>query len=108
MLGSILRDGPAVGVYTLAWCDSLTAVQRCFDRQTLREFALRVLLQMSANDSSHLIDTPLASKLGPHVALFHNEEEGRLEKFRPYAWPSMEWLTTVQERFNLRVPAENL
>jgi hypothetical protein len=107
MLGAILRDGPAVGVYTLAWCDSLTAVQRSFDRQSLREFALRVLLQMSANDSSHLIDTPLASKLGPNVAIFHNEEEGRLEKFRPYAWPSLDWLATVQERFNVRVPAEN-
>ena len=58
LLGNILRDGPAVGVYTLAWCDSLTAVQRSFDRQSLREFALRVLLQMSANDSSHLIDSP--------------------------------------------------
>ncbi|HEY2882937.1 MAG TPA: FtsK/SpoIIIE domain-containing protein [Pirellulales bacterium] len=108
MLSTILREGPAVGVYTLAWCDSLTAVNRAFDRQTLREFALRVLLQMSANDSSHLIDTPLASKLGPHVAIFYNEEEGRLEKFRPYAWPSLEWLIAVQERFNLRVPAENV
>ena len=89
LLGNILRDGPAVGVYTLVWCDSLTAVQRCFDRQGLREFALRVLLQMSSNDSSHLIDVPLASKLGPHVALFHNEEEGRLEKFRPT--PGRRW-----------------
>jgi len=108
LLGNILRDGPAVGVYTLAWCDSFTAVQRSFDRQALREFALRVLLQMSANDSSHLIDSPVASKLGPNVALFHNEEEGRLEKFRPYAWPPLDWLAIVQERFNLRVPAENV
>ena len=66
------------------------------------------LASLCANDSSHLIDIPLASKLGPHVALFHNEEEGRLEKFRPYAWPSLDWLRTVQERFNLRVPAENI
>jgi DNA segregation ATPase FtsK/SpoIIIE, S-DNA-T family len=108
LLTTILRDGPALGIYTLAWCDSLTAVQRSFDRQTLREFALRVLLQMSANDSSHLIDTPLASRLGPHVAIFHNEEEGRLEKFRPYAWPPLDWLATVQQRLNLRLPAENV
>jgi S-DNA-T family DNA segregation ATPase FtsK/SpoIIIE len=106
-LGTILRDGPTVGIYSLIWCDSLNSVNRCFDRQSMREFALRVLLQMSANDSSYLIDTPLASKLGPHVALFQNEEEGRLEKFRPYAWPSQEWLAAVQERFNLRVPAGN-
>jgi energy-coupling factor transporter ATP-binding protein EcfA2 len=108
LLGTILRDGPAVGVYTVAWADSLTSVQRCFDRQTLREFALRILLQISANDSSHLIDSPLASRLGPHVAIFHNEEEGRLEKFRPYAWPALDWLTTVQQRLNVRLPAENI
>jgi S-DNA-T family DNA segregation ATPase FtsK/SpoIIIE len=104
-LANILRDGPAVGVYTIVWCDSLNSVNRSFDRQLLREFGLRVLFQMSANDSSHLIDSPLASRLGPHVALFHNEEEGRLEKFRPYAWPTMEWLSEVQERFTLRSAA---
>jgi DNA segregation ATPase FtsK/SpoIIIE, S-DNA-T family len=106
-LSAILRDGPAVGIYSLIWCDSLNSVNRCFDRQSMREFALRVLLQMSANDSSYLIDTPTASKLGPHVALFQNEEEGRLEKFRPYAWPAAEWLALARERFNFRVPAEN-
>jgi len=108
LLSIILRDGPAVGVYTLAWCDSFTAVQRSFDRQSLREFALRVLMQMSANDSSHLIDSPIASKLGPNVSIYHNEEEGRLEKFRPYAWPPLDWLATVQQRFNLRLPVENV
>ncbi len=108
MLSSIVRDGPGVGVYTAVWCDSLNTVNRTFDRQTLREFTLRVLFQMSANDSSHLIDSPLASKLGPHVAIFHNEEEGRLEKFRPYSWPTPEWLTSVQEQFQLRAAAENV
>ncbi len=107
LLGSILRDGPAVGVYSIVWCDSLNSVNRSFDRQSLREFALRVLLQMSANDSSHLIDTPLASKLGQHVAIFQNEEEGSLEKFRPYAWPAMDWLASIQERFNARAISNN-
>jgi hypothetical protein len=108
LLGAILRDGPAVGIHTIVWCDSLGALNRAFDRQTLREFSLRVLFQMSANDSSHLVDSPLASKLGPHVALFHNEEEGRLEKFRPYSWPSQEWISSVQEQFQTRLPAGNV
>jgi DNA segregation ATPase FtsK/SpoIIIE, S-DNA-T family len=106
MLATILRDGPAVGVYTIVWCDSLNSVNRSFDRQLLREFGLRILFQMSANDSSHLIDSPLASRLGPHVAFFHNEEEGRLEKFRPYAWPTLDWLAAVQERFTQRSTSE--
>jgi hypothetical protein len=60
---------------------------------------------MSGADSSQLIDTPLASKLGPNLALFYNEEEGRTEKFRPYAWPSEPWLAWVRERLSVRAAA---
>src|SRR5205085_6831454 len=79
----VLREGPAVGVFTVAWCDSLNNVNRALDRQGLREFEMRVLFQMSAADSSNLIDSPLASKLGMHRALFYTEDQGRTEKFRP-------------------------
>ncbi len=104
--GDILRDGPGVGVHTIVWCDTLNNLQRAVDRQGLREFDLRVLYQMSGADSSQLIDTPLASKLGPNLALFYNEEEGRTEKFRPYAWPSETWLAWVRKRLIARVPTQ--
>ncbi|MBM3235694.1 ATP-binding protein [Candidatus Poribacteria bacterium] len=95
---TILRDGPDVGVHTLVWCDTVTNLNRSMDRRVLREFAMRVVFQMSAEDSANLIDTPAASKLGPYRALFYSEEEGRLEKFRPYALPSEEWLVWAGER----------
>jgi ABC-type multidrug transport system fused ATPase/permease subunit len=88
----ILREGPALGVHTLLWCDTLTAFQRMLDRQGLREFNLRVLLQMSATDSSLLIDSPTAGQLGRSRAILHIEDEGRQEKFRPFAPPAAEWL----------------
>ncbi len=91
----ILRDGPAVGIHTLCWCDSLANLNRAIDRTTLREFDLRVLFQMSPNDSSYLIDSPLASKLGQQLAIFQNEDAGVLEKFRPYKWPDAEWLQSL-------------
>jgi hypothetical protein len=100
LFGNILRDGPPVGVFTLLWCDTLTNVQRALDRQSLREFEMRVLFQMSAADSSNLIDSPLASKLGMHRALFFSEERGQPEKFRPYGLPSPSWLDWVKERLN--------
>jgi S-DNA-T family DNA segregation ATPase FtsK/SpoIIIE len=53
---------------------------------------MRVLFQMSANDSASLIDSPKASDLGLHRALFYNEQEGYLETFRPYALPDTEWI----------------
>jgi energy-coupling factor transporter ATP-binding protein EcfA2 len=92
---TILKDGPTVGIHTIIWCDSLTNLQRTFDRNTLKEFELRVLFQMSSADSSQLVDSPLASKLGPQRALFIHEETGTLEKFRPYAFPTPEWLGSV-------------
>jgi hypothetical protein len=93
---SILRDGPAVGVYTIVWCDSLNNLNRAWDRSTLREFETRIVFQMSANDSSTLIDSPAATKLGMHRALLHNEEQGVLEKFRPYRWPTAAWLQQIR------------
>ena len=106
LFGTILRDGPPVGVHTVVWCDSLNNLNRSFDRQALREFEMRVLFQMSANDSSTLIDGPAASRLGPNRALYLSEEEGRLEKFRPYGLPPTEWLAEVRERLRARPTPE--
>ncbi|MFM8436360.1 MAG: hypothetical protein ACKOBP_13680, partial [Planctomycetia bacterium] len=99
---SVLKDGPAVGIHTLVWCDSLTNLMRTFERGTLKEFELRVLFQMSASDSSQLVDSPLASKLGPQRALFIHEETGTFEKFRPYAFPTPEWLAGISARLRER------
>jgi hypothetical protein len=95
---SILRDGPSVGVHSLVWSDTLNTLNRWFDRATLREFDQRVLLQMSANDSSNLMDSPAASRLGPFRALLYSEELGQYEKFRPYGLPTVEWLNWVSQR----------
>jgi len=48
----LLREGPGVGVHTLLWCDSLNNLNRGLDRQSLREFEMRVLFQMGQNDSA--------------------------------------------------------
>jgi hypothetical protein len=101
-LAAILRDGPGVGVHVLAWCDGLTNLNRAIDRQLLREFGLRVLFQMSANDSSTLIDNPAASRLGRNRALFLTEEQPLPEKFRPYGLPSADWLKNVKARLSAR------
>jgi hypothetical protein len=95
---AILRDGPEVGVHTLVWCDTYANLMRTVDRRLLREFDQRVAFQISAEDSANLLDTPAASRLGPYRALFYSEEEGRLEKFRPYGLPSAEWLAWVSSQ----------
>lgn len=87
-LSLLIREGPSLGLHVLATVDSLGGLLRVLERSALREIDMRVLFQMSSGDSSNLIDTPAASKLGLHRALFSSEDQGKLEKFRPYALPS--------------------
>lgn len=89
---NLLKEGAAVGIHCLIWCDSYNNVERSFSRQMLKELELRVALQMNAADSSNLIDSPAAARLGTHRALLYREETGRLEKFRPYGLPTPEWI----------------
>ena len=98
----LIRDGPPVGIHTIAWCDTAAALERTLDRAAMREFDNRVLFQMSAADSSNLIDSPLGNKLGPHRALLYSEEQGVSEKFRPYALPSDRWLAYVKPQLASR------
>jgi S-DNA-T family DNA segregation ATPase FtsK/SpoIIIE len=95
---TLIREGPPVGVHVVAWCDTLTNLARAVDRQGLKEFALRVLFQMSPADSSQLIDTPAASRLGRHRALYLEEGAERAEKFRPYGLPAFSQLRVFADR----------
>jgi DNA segregation ATPase FtsK/SpoIIIE, S-DNA-T family len=95
---TILREGPDVGVHTIVWCDTMTNLNRTLDRRTLREFAMRIAFQMSAEDSANLVDSSAANKLGHHRALFYDEDAGRMEKFRPYAVPATDWLASASRQ----------
>ncbi len=102
----ILRDGPPVGVHVIAWADTLVALDRTVDRSTMREFDNRVLFQMSAADSSNLVDSPAGNKLGFFRALVYSEEQGVMERFRPYALPDAAWLAHVKEKLSQRPATE--
>ncbi len=95
-LARILSEGPAQGVHAIVWCDSLNNLNRTLSRKSLKEFESRILFQMSASDSSELIDSPLAGKLGLHRGLLVVEEEGSIEKFRPYALPEPEQAAAIR------------
>ena len=101
-LAELLREGPPLGMHTLVWCDTYTNLTRWMDRAALRDFELVVAFQMSANDASSLIDSPTASRLGVHRALLADHTQGSLEKFRPYAAPTAEWLADVGARLIAR------
>jgi energy-coupling factor transporter ATP-binding protein EcfA2 len=96
---SITKDGPPVGVWTLVSADTYTNVSRILDRNALRDYTLRILFQMSANDSANLIDSPAASRLGRHRALLITDELAQPEKFRPYELPTRELIISIRNKW---------
>ena len=91
----IITDGSGYGIHIITTVDTLSNVNRFMNRKALGEFAMRVIFQMSANDSASLIDNPKASALGLHRALYYHEQEGYLETFRPYARPHPDWINQL-------------
>ena len=103
--GDLIREGPTYGIHLMIWVDTPVSIDRTFERGILREFDHRILFQMSANDSGAMIDSPMGNKLGPYRALAYSEEQGTMEKFRPYAVPTKEWLDRVHTVLGSRAGA---
>ena len=89
-LEELLRDGPSHGIHVLIWAESYSTVNRWLPRTALREMEIRMLMQMSTGDSANLVDTVAAAHLGDHVMLLYDEATGQEQKFRPYAWKSLD------------------
>jgi S-DNA-T family DNA segregation ATPase FtsK/SpoIIIE len=91
----LITEGAGLGFHVIATCDSYNNVMRFLSRKAVSEFEMRVVFQMSANDSASLIESPQANDLGLHRAILFNGQEGWTETFRPYALPEAEWITTA-------------
>jgi S-DNA-T family DNA segregation ATPase FtsK/SpoIIIE len=92
MFNTLLTEGASHGIHLIVTLDTYNNVSRCLSRKALTEFEMRVIFQMSANDSASLIDSAKGANLGLHRALLYNEQQGLLETFRPYALPSEAWI----------------
>ena len=95
MFGDLIRRGPLVGIHVVVWADTLNNAMRWLSNSLLREFEDRIALRMNQTDSASLVDSPVAAGLGPGRALLYRDQTGTVEKFRPFAWPSDEWLKQV-------------
>jgi len=94
-LEQIVRRGPEVGVHAIVWTDRLSSLAMHVTRATMREFALRVVMQMPTEDSALLIDSAQASTLQPNEALLYDEDAARVTKLRPYQLPSTEHVASL-------------
>ncbi|MEZ6065329.1 MAG: FtsK/SpoIIIE domain-containing protein [Planctomycetaceae bacterium] len=100
----LIATGPELGIHFILWCDTAANVDRWLSRNSLKELEQRVLFQMNGADSSNLIDSPAAAKLGVHRAIVYREESGSSEKFRPYGPPSIAWLRELTRQRSSHQP----
>lgn len=106
LLAEILRDGPSVGVHVWLWCDSTNTVSRWLSREMQQQLENRVALAMNANDSSQLIDSPAASRLGANRAWLYRGDRGTLDKFRPYSAPRAGQIAALRQRLSTASPEQ--
>jgi S-DNA-T family DNA segregation ATPase FtsK/SpoIIIE len=98
----LINEGSSLGIHLILSVDTFANLNRFINRKALGEFEMRVVFQMSANDSASLIDSPKASTLGLHRAILYNESLGQMETFRPYATPENEWFDRAREALAAR------
>ncbi len=89
-LQRVLRDGPAVGVFTVLVCSSAEALTRWLPRSSRHDLQQRILGRINASDSSNLIDSPDAAALATASMLLYDDADGSLRKFRVCDLPEAE------------------
>lgn len=89
LLDYILKNGPAVGVFTIMQCDNWDNLSRIGN--PLSSFTYRVALQMTENDSNKIAGSSIASKLfvfnrpsSVFRAYFRDNNRNINIKFKPY------------------------
>lgn len=90
-LGAILRDGPEVGVHTIAWCDRLVSLTRRISSASQREFGLRAVGPMSREDSYSLVDSEEAADLDGSQIIFDDHPRARSYRLRRFEQPGSAW-----------------
>ena len=86
------------------WYAAGRACQQLPGLRNAAEMLLYELPTLARHNLSKLEDRmmPAANKLGFHRALYYSEEQGLLEKFRPYAPPADAWWADLRRRLAVR------
>jgi len=87
----IVSTGSDLGIHTILWLDSTISFFNLSadSRAWLTHFDLRVAMKMPAANSIALIKEPFAEQLTDQQAYFTDTQKTTLNKFKPYAVPSV-------------------
>ncbi len=95
MLSDLIRKGPLVGIHVIVWADTFNNAIRWLSTTLMREFDNRIAFRLNQTDSASLIDTPAAAALSQGRAILYRDQTGTADRFRPFNWPTNEWLQSV-------------
>ena len=102
---ALASQGSELGIHTVLWLDNMkTWSQLTADnRSVLTHFDLRVGMNMPAEDSRTLLGEHYAQNLPRVIAYFCDKAVGsNLEKFKPYAIPSVQEMAEYSKRLQQR------
>jgi DNA segregation ATPase FtsK/SpoIIIE, S-DNA-T family len=103
---NVINQGPELGIHTILWVDNTKTFQQMFgdSRSIWSPFDMRVGLAMPENDSRDLLGDGYAKNLPPMRAYFKDMmlTDG-LEKFKPYAVPSLQEMNKYNHIFKTRL-----
>ncbi|QDZ39889.1 ATP-binding protein [Euhalothece natronophila Z-M001] len=103
-VSQLISQGSELGIHTILWVEDLKTFLKMTadDRSWLTHFDLRVGLTMSESDSRLMFGETYAQKLPRMRAYFYDDASNYLEKFKPYAVPTKEELSSYSEQFQKR------
>ncbi|KQQ05733.1 hypothetical protein ASG06_03995 [Rathayibacter sp. Leaf185] len=99
-LERLLVEGPEFGVFTIAWADRPASIARRLTSDSLREFTVKLVGVMSADDSRRLTDSDRASSLKRGETLLDDFDRATTTVLRRLEFPGADWLASqiVQQR----------
>jgi len=83
-MGFSIAEGPEVGIHVIAQADSVSSLNRVVANPQLDQFDIRVVTQVSRDDSQRVIDNPEASQLGANRAIVFQDDRNRRTRIKPY------------------------
>lgn len=102
---ALIAQGSELGIHTILWLDNLKTWSQLNANKTsgLTAFDLRVGTKMLADDSRNLLGETFAQNLPSVMAYFCDKGTGgNLQKFKPYAVPSFEFMAEYSKGFQNR------
>lgn len=96
LLGTILRDGPEVGVHVLCWFDRPAGIGKRIGSSQLNEFGQRLVGVLNREDSATLIDSENAASLKSGQAICADLDRATEHRIRKFAPPPLKWFTALR------------